>query len=232
MTLTSGKGPLTAAPAGRFVPAIPQPVVYVEPFRRRVRGVAGGEVVVDCEAVVLVHRPGGPPEYAFPAEAVSCASRAVPELEGYVAVAWDDADEWWEEEQRVFLHPRNPYHRVDCVPTRRRLRVEVAGVVVVDTCETVGVYETSLEPLLYVSPSRLRDCELVASPKTTYCPYKGTATYWDAHAGGRVVAEAAWSYEDPLPEAEAVRGLVCFDGARVGVEAEIPRPAVPPVRQS
>jgi uncharacterized protein (DUF427 family) len=94
------------------------------------------------------------------------------------------------------------------------------------------VYETSLEPLLYVSQAQLRACELVANPKTTYCPYKGTATYWDAHAGGAVVAEAAWSYEEPLPEAEAVRGLVCFDGALVSVQAEIPHPAAPPVRQA
>ena len=83
------------------------------------------------------------------------------------------------------MHPRNPYHRVDCVPTARRLRVEVFGDVLVDTTATVGVYETSLAPRLYVSRDELRADVLRPSSTTTYCPYKGTATYWSAAAGRR-----------------------------------------------
>ncbi|HEX4865482.1 MAG TPA: hypothetical protein VFV02_15535, partial [Acidimicrobiales bacterium] len=63
MSLTSGRGPLGRNPAGRFSPPITDVSAYVEPFRRRVRGVRGGQVVVDSESVLLVHRPGHPPEF-------------------------------------------------------------------------------------------------------------------------------------------------------------------------
>ena len=114
-------------------------------------------------------------------------------------VPWDAVEAWYEEDEQVFFHPRNPYHRVDCVRTSRRLRVEVAGAVLVDTTETLGVYETALDPKLYVRRDQVR-AELVASPTTSYCPYKGTASYWSAVVGDTTVADVAWSYEDPLPE--------------------------------
>ena len=80
----------------------------------------------------------------------------------------------------MFGHPRNPYHRVDCLRSRRRLRVEAAGLTLVDTAQTVAVYETALEPRLYVDPGQVRTAVLVPSATQTYCPYKGTATYWNA----------------------------------------------------
>lgn len=66
MSLTTGRGPLSSNPAGSFTRPVPDHVVYVEPFRRRVRGIDGGRTVVDSERVLLVHRPGEPPTYAFP----------------------------------------------------------------------------------------------------------------------------------------------------------------------
>ena len=111
----------------------------------------------------------------------------------------------------MFGHPRNPYHRVDSVRTRRRLRVEVGRRRLVDTTATTGVYETALAPRLYVARSEVRTDLLAPSRTTTYCPYKGTASYWDVVVGEHVVADAAWSYEDPLPESEPIRGLLSFD---------------------
>ena len=122
----------------------------------------------------------------------------------------------------MFGHPRNPYHRVDSVRTSRHLRVEVAGVAVVDTTATTGVYETSLAPRLYVARSEIRTELIRPSRTTTYCPYKGTASYWDVVVGEHVVADAAWSYEDPLPESEPIRGLLSFDQTRVDVVADLP----------
>lgn len=223
MSLTSGRGPLSGNPAGHFSAPVPEGVVYVEPFRRRVRGLAGGRAVVDSERVLLVHRPGHPPAYAFPSTEVSLvAHHPEPAAEGYAQVPWDAVDTWWEEEQQVFMHPRNPYHRVDCVPTRRRLRVESAGVVLVDTTRTMGVYETSLEPRLYTAPSEVRTDLLERSPTTTYCPYKGTASYWNALIGGEKVPDVAWSYEDPLPESSALAGWMAFDPGRLTVLQELP----------
>lgn len=223
MGLTSGRGPLSGQPAGRWSAPVPDGLTYLEPFPRRVRAERGGTTVVDSERVVLVHRPGAPPVWAFPrADVTGVSSEPEPLVPGYVRVPWEAADAWFEEQDQVFGHPRNPYHRVDCVPSGRRLEVMLAGVVVVDSTDTVGVYETAMAPRLYVARDAVRPGALMASPTTTYCPYKGTATYWSVTAGGRTVQDAAWSYEDPFPECGAIRGMVCFDPARVEVVAALP----------
>jgi uncharacterized protein (DUF427 family) len=225
VSLTTGKGPLGPRPAGRFSAPLPAGVVYVEPFPRRVRGVRGGRTVVDSERACLVHRPGRPPTYAFPAgdvEAGAVVAEPDEHAPGHLAVAWDAVDAWYEEEERVNGHPRNPYHRVDCVRTTRHLRVEVGGVALVDTTDTLGVYETALAPRLYVHPDAVHAGVLVPSTTTSYCPYKGTASWWSATVQGVTVADVAWSYEDPLPESLPIRGLLSFDEAVVTLVADLP----------
>jgi len=223
VSLTSGRGPLSGRPAGRFSRPLPPGVVYVEPFRRRVRGEFGGETVVDSERVLLVHRPGAPPAYAFPAEDVkAAAAEPEPDAPGHVRVPWDAVEAWYEEGEPVSGHPRNPYHRVDCLRTSRRLRVEVAGEALVDTRDTLGVYETALDPKLYVRRDLVRMDLLVPSATTSYCPYKGTATYWSAVVGDVTVDDVAWCYEDPLPESLPLGGLLSFDEARATVRHDLP----------
>ena len=223
MSLTTGKGPLGAHPAGRFTVPIPANVAYIEPFLRRVRATRNGSPVIDSERVLLVHRPGRPPTYAFPEGDVEGVP-AEPEVDtpGYVTVEWGAVDAWFEEDEQVFGHPRNPYHRVDCLRSRRRLRVEAAGLVLVDTTETVAVFETALEPRLYVDPQRVRTDVLAQSATQTYCPYKGTATYWSAHVGDEVLDDVAWSYDDPLPESMPLRQFLSFDDSRVAVRHDLP----------
>ena len=208
-----------------FFPPVPGPVTYVEPFRRRVRGLLAGTAVVDSDAVLLVHRPDQPPAYAFPDAAVDLDAKAsLPDVNGYVIVPWDAVDAWLEEEEPVLMHPRNPYHRVDCLQSRRRLQVEAGGVVVVDTVQTVAVYETALEPRLYVSPQLVMGGGLESSPTRTYCRYKGEASYWNLVIGHLVVADAAWSYERPLAESAPILGLVSFDETRVSMAMDLPGP--------
>jgi uncharacterized protein (DUF427 family) len=202
---------------------VPDGVAYVEPFRRRVRGVRAGGDAVDSERALLVHRPGRPPIWAFPeADVRGVAARPVPEAPGHVEVPWDGVDAWYQEDDRVLLHAPNPYHRVECVRTSRRLRVEAAGVALVDAAGFLAVYEAALEPRAYVARERVRMELLVPSATRTHCPYKGEASYWNAVVGDVVVEDAAWSYEDPLPEAVGVRGLLSFDDARVTVVHGIP----------
>jgi uncharacterized protein (DUF427 family) len=226
VSLTTGRGPLSGKPAGTFSAPIPDQVVYVEPFPRRVRGVVGGRTVVDSERAVLVHSPGAPPAYAFPEADVDggvIAGEPEPAAPGYVHVPWDEVDAWYEEDEPVRLHPRNPYHRVDCVRTSRRLRVEAAGATLVDTTATMGVYETSLAPRLYVARDRVRTELLVPSDTTTYCPYKGEASYWTATVGDTVVEDVAWSYDDPLPESLPIREMLAFDPTRATVVQALPQ---------
>ncbi len=222
MSLTTGKGPLSATPAGRFSAPMPKGVSYIEPFRRRVRASCDGRTVIDTERALLLHRPGQPPTFAFPADAVDgLATESAADAPGYVTVPWDAVDAWYEEDEQLFGHPRNPYHRIDCLRSHRALRVEAAGATLVDTTETMVVYETALEPRLYVDP-RLVRVELTRSQLQTYCPYKGTATYWDAVVDGAVLPDVAWSYEDALPESAPLQHLVSFDDERVSVVHDLP----------
>lgn len=211
MSLTSGSAPHGLAPAGRFEPHLPGVSLYVEPFLRRVRAVVAGRTLVDSERVLLVHRPGQPPYYAFPADDVrDLPATPEPAARGYVRVPWHAAA-WFEEEDQVFGgHPRNPYHRIDCVRARRRLRVEVAGSVLVDTTEVISLHETSRPPQLYAPRTAICMERLSRSPTTTYCPYKGTATHWSAQVDGKLIPDVAWSYDAPLPESLPIAGLLSF----------------------
>jgi len=226
MSLVAGRGPLGKDPAGWFSPALPQHVVFVEPHPRRVQAVHGGHTVIDTESALMVHRCDSALSYAFAADAIGeLPNEPVPEAPGYVRVPWDAVDTWLEEGRELVHYPPNPYHRVDCRPTRRGLRVTVAGEVLVDTDQTVIVFETSVDARLYVAPSLVRIESLRRSDTSTYCNYKGHATYWSAVVGDAVVDDVAWSYEDPPPETSPIKGYFSFDDARADVLAELPKAA-------
>ncbi|MBV9953071.1 MAG: DUF427 domain-containing protein [Acidimicrobiia bacterium] len=224
MSLTTGRGPLGNDRAGRFSKDVPDGVVYVEPHARRVQGVVGGDTVIDTEHALLVHRPGQVLTFAFPAgEVEGLPTEAEEEAPGYVRVPWDAVDAWFEEGRELVHYPPNPYHRVDCRPTTRRLRVEVAGTTLVDTDDTIILFETALAPRLYVAPAHVRMDLLRPSDTVTYCNYKGHSTYWSAVIGDTVVDDVAWSYEDPLPESTPIRGYLSFEPTVAEVSAELPR---------
>jgi uncharacterized protein (DUF427 family) len=119
-------------------------------------------------------------------------------------------------------YPPNPYHRVDCRPTRRRLTVSVGGVTLVDTDDTTIVFETSLAPRLYVAPKHVATNLLRPSQTSSYCNYKGDATYWSVDVDGTVVDDVAWTYDNPLPESLPIKGYFSFDASRVQLTAELP----------
>lgn len=219
MSLVAGRGPLSSDPAGRFSPPLPGDVVFIEPHPRRVQAFQDGRPVIDTERALLVHRRGRPLSYVFRAEDVGdLPTEPEPEAPGFVHVPWDAVDTWLEEGRELVHYPPNPYHRVDCRPTKRRLRVSVAGTLLVDTDDTIILFETSLEPRLYVEPTHVRTDLLRRSDTVSYCNYKGFATYWSVGD----VADIAWSYSDPPPESLPIKGFFSFDLARVDVVAELP----------
>ncbi|MBE1546741.1 uncharacterized protein (DUF427 family) [Mycobacterium sp. OAS707] len=223
MSLVAGRGPLSKDPAGWFSPPLPGEVVFVEPHPRRVQAIRNGQTVIDTERALLVHRCDHPLSYAFPADDVGdLPTEAEPQAPGYVHVPWDAVDTWLEEGRQLVHYPPNPYHRVDCRPTHRQLRVDVAGATLVDTADTVIVFETALDPRLYVDPSLVRTDLLRRTNTTSYCNYKGHATYWAAVVDDTVADDVAWSYEDPPPECLPIKGYLSFDAARAEVVAELP----------
>ena len=223
MTLVAGRGPLSSDPAGRFFPPLPGEVVYIEPHPRRVQAFRAGRAVIDTERALMVHRRGHPLSYVFPANEVGdLPADPEPEAPGFVRVPWDSVDTWLEEGRELVHYPPNPYHRVDCRPTTRLLRVSVAGTVLVDTRDTIILFETSLEPRLYVDAALVRTDLLRRSETSSYCNYKGYATYWTATVGDIVVDDIAWSYDDPPPESLPIKGYLSFDETRVDLLAELP----------
>ena len=223
MSLVAGRGPLSVDPAGRFSAPLPAGLVYIEPHPRRVEAFREGHPVLSTERALLVHRQGHPLSYAFPADEVGdLPTEPEPEAPGFVRVPWDAVDAWFEEGRKLVHYPPNPYHRVDCRPTKRRLRAAVADTVLVDTDDTVILFETALEPRLYVHPSHVRTDLLRRTATTSYCNYKGVATYWSAVLGDTVIEDVAWSYEEPLAESLAIQGFLSFDADRAEVAAELP----------
>ena len=128
MSLVAGHGPLSTDPAGRFSPSVPAGLVYVEPHPRRVQAVQDGRLVIDTERALMVHRQGRPLSYVFPADEVTgLPSEPEPEAPVMSTCPWDAVDTWLEEGRELVHYPPNPYHRVDCRPTKRRLRVVCRG---------------------------------------------------------------------------------------------------------
>jgi uncharacterized protein (DUF427 family) len=135
---------------------------------------------------------------------------ADPELEGFVLLDfW--AFDWLEEDQPIHAHPRDPFKRVDIIPSSRHLRVELDGLLLAESAHPVMLFETHLPPRYYLRPEEVRWDALVATETSSMCPYKGTANYWAPASGGK---DVAWSYAKPLPESSAVAGLVCFYNER------------------
>jgi uncharacterized protein (DUF427 family) len=125
VSLTTGRGPLAAKPAGRFSAPVPANLSYLEPFRRRVRATRDGRTVIDTEHALLLHRPGQPPTLAFPpSDVTDLPVEDAADAPGYVTVPFGAVDAWYEEDEEFFGHPRNPYHRIDCLRSSRPLRVE------------------------------------------------------------------------------------------------------------
>ena len=100
-------------------------------------------------------------------------------LEGTVRFEWDALDTWFEEDEEMFVHPRNPYTRVDALRSTRRVRVELAGAVLAESAAPVMVFETGLPTRYYFNRTDVNFDYLVPSDTVTACPYKGrTSDYW------------------------------------------------------
>jgi len=135
-------------------------------------------------------------------------------LADHVTFSWR-ALEWYEEDERVWVHARDPYKRVDTLRSSRHVEVYVGGQRVADSCRPLLLFETHLPVRYYLPFEDVRRELLVASDLVTQCPYKGTARYWSVRVGDTVVPSLFWSYPDPIPEIPKIRDLVAFFTERV-----------------
>ncbi len=139
----------------------------------------------------------------------------VDELRDTIRFDWNAMEAWFEEDEEVIVHPRDPHTRVDILASSRHVRVEVGGVALADSTNARVLYETGLPPRWYFPVHDVRMELLVPTDSATRCPYKGQAEYWSVNVNGGLEADLAWSYPHPLPESDRVRGLIAFYNERV-----------------
>lgn len=137
------------------------------------------------------------------------------DLAGHIAFEWflrrdDGLDHWYEEEEEIFVHPRDPHKRVDAVRSSRHVQVEIDGTVVADTRRPVLVFETGLPTRYYVPVEDVRLDLFEPTEHRTSCPYKGTARYWTFAGRADVPRNIVWSYPEPLPAVGAIEGYLAF----------------------
>lgn len=139
-------------------------------------------------------------------------------LRGYLACYWRAMDAWYDEDEQVYGHLRDPYHRVDVRASSRPVRVLLGGEVIAETRQPRVLSETGLPNRWYLPPADVRRDLLRPSQTRTVCPYKGKASYWSLQAGGDVLSDVAWSYPDPLEATAKVRDHLCFSHDAITVE--------------
>jgi uncharacterized protein (DUF427 family) len=144
----------------------------------------------------------------------------IEELRGHVRFEWAAMDAWYEEDEEVYVHPRDPYKRVDVLRSSRHVRVLVDGAVLADTVQPTLLFETSLPTRYYLPKTDVRLDLLRPTATTTQCPYKGTAEYYTATVDGEEHVDLAWWYRHPVPEVAKIAGLVAFWNERVDLEVD------------
>jgi uncharacterized protein (DUF427 family) len=141
----------------------------------------------------------------------------IAELRDAIRLEWSAMDAWFEEDEQVFTHARDPYKRIDILPSSRHVRIEVDGVTIAESAKPSLLFETGLPVRYYLPKTHVRMELLAPSGTESHCPYKGQAEWWSVRVGDQVHEDLAWSYRTPLPESQKVAGLVAFYDEKVDV---------------
>ena len=139
----------------------------------------------------------------------------VPFLAGMLSFRWGEMDAWYEEEEEVFVHAKDPFKRIETFRSARRVEVDAGGEKVADSSSPVVLLEPG-HPLRYYLPKTdVRMELLIPSATESRCPYKGKANYYSVETESGLLEDAAWCYKYPTTESAGVAGLVCFFNERV-----------------
>lgn len=154
-------------------------------------------------------------DHTLPAAALRYLDSPIPELHDLVRFDWTAVDEWFEEDEPIYTHPRNPYVRVDVLASSRQVRVDVGGVTVAASAAPRILFETGLPPRYYLPLTDVRMELMEPSQTVSHCPYKGDASYWSLVIDGSRHDDFMWCYRSPFPESQKVAGLACFLNEKV-----------------
>jgi len=168
-----------------------------------------------------LERPGAALVYPDTETSTAAADSPTESLAGLVRLDWAALDAWFEEDEQVFVHPRNPYVRVDALRSHRAVRVDLDGVVLAESTCPVMLFETGLPTRYYFDRADVRLEQLQHSETETACPYKGVTTdYWSVRTNGTVEdgnRDLAWSYQFPTASLTPIAGLIAFYNEKVDV---------------
>ena len=139
-------------------------------------------------------------------------------LKGLVAFYWGRMEHWFEEDEEIFVHPRDPYKRIDTIASSRRVTVTLGNTVVADSKNAIFLFETGLPTRYYIPREDVSDA-LTPSDTQTACPYKGVANYFNFKASGKTYEDIVWYYPDPIAEASKIKDLLCFYNEKVDTTA-------------
>ncbi|MFN2562164.1 MAG: DUF427 domain-containing protein [Jatrophihabitans sp.] len=128
-----------------------------------------------------------------------------PQLADYAVLDWNAFDAWLEEDDRLFAHPRDPFHRVDVRRSSRSVRISADGAVLAESSTPTLLFETGLPTRYYFRREDVA-ADLVPTGTTTACAYKGEASYYSVGS----LTDIAWTYEKPLWDCPGIEGLVAF----------------------
>jgi uncharacterized protein (DUF427 family) len=150
-----------------------------------------------------------------PGAAVRYEDSPIEELRDLIRLEWKAMDAWFEEDEEVFTHPRDPYTRIDILPSSRHVRVELDGVTIAESASARLLFETGLGVRYYLPKTHVRMDLLTPTDTVSHCPYKGQAEWWSVRTGDDVHEDLAWSYRTPLPESQKIAGLIAFYNEKV-----------------
>ena len=168
------------------------------------------------------HSPSRGDEYRFsvrgrPHAALRYEDSPIEELRDLIRFDWHSMDAWFEEDEQVFTHPRDPYTRVDILASSRHVRVEVGGTTIAESTSPRILFETGLPARYYLPKTHVRMDLLTPTESVSHCPYKGQAEYWSVRAGDGVHHDLAWSYRAPFAESQKIAGLIAFYNEKIDI---------------
>jgi uncharacterized protein (DUF427 family) len=106
-------------------------------------------------------------------------------------------------------------HQITITPADAHIQVTLGGQVLAESDRAVVLNETGLPARYYLPPGDVRTELLRPTERQTTCPFKGQASYWSVQVGDEIHDDLVWSYQNPIPSAAGITGLMCFYGERV-----------------
>lgn len=142
-------------------------------------------------------------------------------LRNYVKVIFDAVDQWFEEDTPIYVHPKDPYKRVDTLHSTTPIRITIPinneDIILAESPVSVHLYETLLPPRYYLPYTSLKTIYLRPSKSVSECPYKGVAQYHSVYVKGQMMQDLVWWYRAPTADCIAVTGMRCFYNEKVDV---------------